>query len=76
MQKRGAVWAYNHSDAYVDTVLGLARRISEPAPPPVKKGAKQKAKGKKKAAPAKKGKSAAKPAAKANVKATAKSPPH
>lgn len=37
VQRRGAVWAYNHSDAYVDTVLGLARRISQPPPPAVKR---------------------------------------
>ena len=31
-QRRAAVWQYNRSDAYVDTVLTLAARIAGPAP--------------------------------------------
>ena len=31
--QRRALWAYNRSDAYIDTVLALARAIDRPAPP-------------------------------------------
>jgi membrane-bound lytic murein transglycosylase B len=38
-QRRAAVWQYNHSDAYVDTVLALAARIATaPAPYSATKG--------------------------------------
>jgi membrane-bound lytic murein transglycosylase B len=43
--RRRVIWFYNHSDAYVDTVLFLADQIAAPAP------AKAKAKPKKKAKP-------------------------
>src|SRR5262249_37199804 len=29
-EQRSVIWAYNHSDAYIDTVLTLASRIEEP----------------------------------------------
>ncbi len=29
-EQRSVIWTYNHSDAYIDTVLTLARRIEEP----------------------------------------------
>lgn len=31
-QRRAVIWQYNHSDAYVDTVLALAARIGAPPP--------------------------------------------
>jgi membrane-bound lytic murein transglycosylase B len=31
-ERRAVLWRYNRSDAYIDTVLGLARRIETPAP--------------------------------------------
>lgn len=36
LERRAAIWQYNHSDAYVDTVLSLATQIGQPAPPPRK----------------------------------------
>lgn len=48
IERRAAVWQYNHSDAYVDAVLTLATRIGQPAPPP-HKASKAKAKSKAKA---------------------------
>jgi len=48
VQRRAAVWQYNHSDAYVDTVLSLANQIGQPAPPPRKVGKTSKAKSKSK----------------------------
>jgi len=60
VERRAAVWQYNHSDAYVDAVLTLANQIGKPPPPPKKKVAKtklSKAKASKgKASRAKKGK--------------------
>ncbi|HEV7732735.1 MAG TPA: lytic murein transglycosylase [Candidatus Binatia bacterium] len=66
-EQRRVIWDYNHSDAYIDAVLGLASRIADPdepvveaaAPPrPRKKVAARKATSKKrvvaKKAPAKK----------------------
>ena len=38
-ERRAVIWRYNHSDAYIDTVLTLARRIGDggtPAAPPRK----------------------------------------
>ena len=38
-ERRAVIWQYNRSDAYIDTILGLARAIEDPAsadpPPPV-----------------------------------------
>ena len=39
--RRAVVWQYNRSDAYIDTVLTLARRLEEPPPPPVRKQARR-----------------------------------
>ncbi len=36
-QRRGAIWEYNHSPAYIDTVLRLAARLGGEPPPPVHK---------------------------------------
>ncbi len=38
--RRAVVWEYNRSDAYIDTVLTLARRLEEP-PPAAKKPARR-----------------------------------
>lgn len=40
-QKRTAIWSYNHSDAYIDAVLGLATRLGQ-KPAPAKQVAKSK----------------------------------
>jgi hypothetical protein len=32
--KRNVVWGYNHSDAYIDTVLWLADEVESPSPEP------------------------------------------
>jgi membrane-bound lytic murein transglycosylase B len=34
-EKRRVIWAYNRSDAYVDTVLGLSERIEQTHPPTI-----------------------------------------
>lgn len=39
--RRAVVWEYNRSDAYIDTVLTLARRLEEPPPPVAKKPARR-----------------------------------
>lgn len=62
-ERRAVVWRYNHSDAYVDTVLILARRIEEPwtAPPPAPRTQVVKAKAKRR--PARNARGAPRPAA-------------
>lgn len=32
-EKRAAIWSYNHSEAYIDSVLGLATQLGRPAGP-------------------------------------------
>ena len=39
-ERRRVLWAYNHSEAYIDTVLALARAIDGPPPPPPRRRAK------------------------------------
>jgi membrane-bound lytic murein transglycosylase B len=75
-EKREVIWHYNHSPAYVDTVLSLATRIEAPARPAVqvaKRPARSSAKGAK-GAIAKAGKPAntqARPGSTASAKKTA-----
>lgn len=33
-QRRNVIWGYNHSDAYIDTVLWLADEVKSPSPEP------------------------------------------
>jgi membrane-bound lytic murein transglycosylase B len=33
-EKRNVIWGYNHSDAYIDTVLWLADEVESPSPEP------------------------------------------
>lgn len=35
--QRNVIWGYNHSDAYIDTVLWLAGEVESPSPAPAKK---------------------------------------
>jgi membrane-bound lytic murein transglycosylase B len=39
-QQRNVIWGYNHSDAYIDTVLWIADEVEAPTPEPVVKTAK------------------------------------
>jgi peptidoglycan lytic transglycosylase B len=41
-ERRATIWEYNHSTAYVDTVLALAARINSAPPKPAKRVAKRK----------------------------------
>ena len=44
-ERRNVIWGYNHSDAYIDTVLWLASEVESPTPEPVRaKGTVQTAK--------------------------------
>jgi membrane-bound lytic murein transglycosylase B len=76
-EKREVIWHYNHSPAYVDTVLSLATRIDAPARPVVqvaKKPGKSKAKSKSSVAkaPSKSGKSSGVSSSGKSAKAKAK----
>jgi membrane-bound lytic murein transglycosylase B len=42
-EQRNVIWGYNHSDAYIDTVLWIADEVKSPTPEPVVKKAKARA---------------------------------
>jgi hypothetical protein len=49
--KRNVNWGYNHSDAYIDTVLWLANEVESPTPAPVRVASRKKSVRSKKRAP-------------------------
>jgi membrane-bound lytic murein transglycosylase B len=63
-EQRNVIWGYNHSDAYIDTVLWIADEVKSPTPEPVVKKAK---------ATGRRGKRASAKSTRASVKSTRQS---